>query len=152
MAAPSFSSNGPITVAECEQLAGQLLDPSINPRRKLEIASELRDSAESNRDFKFYDSYLAIFVPALLTILADEKTISFVKDNPDQRYRHTLLSFLQRLPHNEPFRQHEVMVMDLMVKLLKVENEENALLCLKVMIDGFRSHKVCSRPVNVNQG
>lgn len=32
--------------------------------------------------------------------------------------------------------------MELMIKLLKVENEENALLCIKVMIDGFRNHKV----------
>ncbi len=28
------------------------------------------------------------------------------------------------------------------LKLLKVENEENALHCIKIIIDGFRSHKV----------
>lgn len=33
--------------------------------------------------------------------------------------------------------------MELMVKLMKVENEENALICIKIMIDGFRAHKVC---------
>jgi transformation/transcription domain-associated protein len=32
--------------------------------------------------------------------------------------------------------------MTLMVKLIKAENEENALICIKVMIDGFRAHKV----------
>ena len=142
MPALSFSSNGPMTVADCEHLASQLLDAAVQPRRKLEIASELRDSAESNRDFAFYDKYLSVFIPALLTILGDEKAISFNKDNADQRFRHTLLAFLQRLPHNEPFRQHEAPVMDGMVKLLRLENEENALLCIKVMIDGFRSHKV----------
>ena len=142
MPAPSFSSNGPMTTADCEHLAGQLLDGGVSARRKLEIASELRDSAESNREFAFYDKYLAIFIPTLITILSDEKTISFMKDSADQRYRHTLLSFLQRLPHTEPFRQHEIAIMELMVKLLRIENEENALLCLKVMIDGFRSHKV----------
>ena len=143
MPAPSYSSNGPMTAADCEILAGQLLDPGLAIRRKLEIAAELRDSAESTRDFASYEKYLFIFVPALLHILGDEKTVSFVKDHADQRYRHTLLSFLQRLPHNDPFRQHEANVMDLMVRLLRVENEENALLCIKVMIDGFRSHKVC---------
>lgn len=59
-----------------------------------------------------------------------------------QRVRNTLLSYLQRLPHSEPFRQHENAVMELMIKLMKVENEENALLCIKIMIDGFRNHKV----------
>ena len=144
MPAPSFSSSGPMTAADCEHLAAQLLDPLVSPRRKLDIASDLRDSAENNRDFIFYDKYLSIFVPAVLTILGDERTVSFVKDSPDQRYRHTLFTFLQRLPHNEPFRQYEAPIMEAMIKLLRVENEENALPCLKVMIDGFRNHKVCS--------
>lgn len=59
-----------------------------------------------------------------------------------QRYRHTLLSFLHRLPHTEPFKAYEGTVMDLMIKLMKSENEENALICIKIMIDGFRAHRV----------
>ena len=142
MPAPSFASSGPMTIADCESSAAILLDPTIAMRRKLEVASDLRDSAESNKEFNFYDKYLAIFIPALVTLLGDEKAITFLTDTTDQRFRHTLLSYLQRLPHTEPFRQHEPTVMELMVKLIKVENEENALLCIKVMIDGFRSHKV----------
>jgi transformation/transcription domain-associated protein len=53
-----------------------------------------------------------------------------------------LLNFLQRLPRNELFRPYEAQVMELMIKLLKIENEENALVCIKVLIDGFRAHKV----------
>ena len=48
------------------------------------LASELRDSAESNKDFAFYDKYLAVFIPALMTILGDEKSVTFVKDNQEQ--------------------------------------------------------------------
>nr|XP_019007357.1 transformation/transcription domain-associated protein [Kwoniella pini CBS 10737]OCF46138.1 transformation/transcription domain-associated protein [Kwoniella pini CBS 10737] len=146
MPPPSFSTNGPLTVADCEFMVSQLLEPSVNPRRKLEIAFELRDSAEQTRDFGFYEKYLAIFIPALITILGDEKSVTFVKDNLEQRYRHTLLAFLQRLPHNEPFRHHMSAVMDLCVKLLKLENEENALLCIKIMIDGLRSNKEQMEP------
>jgi transformation/transcription domain-associated protein len=36
--------------------------------------------------------------------------------------------------------------MELMIRLMKVENEENALLCIKVMIDGFRNHKEQAEP------
>ncbi|WWD20697.1 hypothetical protein CI109_105173 [Kwoniella shandongensis] len=146
MPPPSFSSNGPMSVSDCEFLAGQLLEPGIATRKKLEIAFELRDSAETNRDFGFYEKYLSIFVPALITILGDEKSITFVKDNAEQRFRHTLLAFLQRLPHTEPFRHHMSSVMDLCVKLLKMENEENALLCIKIMIDGLRSNKEQMEP------
>jgi len=35
--------------------------------------------------------------------------------------------------------------MELMIKLMKVENEENALLCIKILIDGFRNHKVSEK-------
>jgi transformation/transcription domain-associated protein len=38
--------------------------------------------------------------------------------------------------------------MGLMVKLIKAENEENALICIKIMIDGFRAHKVSSRALS----
>lgn len=135
-----------MTVAECESLAAQLVDTNTPMRRRMEIASELRDSSESNREYAFYDKYLAVFIPALVQILGEEKNIVFQKDNPEQRFRHTLLAYLQRLPHSEPFRQYESKVLELMVKLLKVENEDNALLCIKVMIDGFRSHKDQAEP------
>jgi len=46
------------------------------------------------------------------------------------------------LPHTDPFKPFEAGVMGLMVKLIKAENEENALICIKIMIDGFRAHKV----------
>lgn len=59
-----------------------------------------------------------------------------------QRLRNSLLSFIQRLPKTEPFKIHEVSVMELSVKLLRAENEENALVCIKIMIDAFRNHRV----------
>ncbi|KAL1410016.1 transcription-associated protein 1 [Vanrija albida] len=145
-AATGITTTGPSTLAECEALAAQLSDTNTPMRRRMEIASELRDSAESNRDYVFYDKYLGVFIPALVAILGEEKNIVFVKDNSEQRFRHTLLAYLQRLPHSEPFRQYETKVMELMVKLLKVENEDNALLCIKIMIDGFRSHKDQAEP------
>jgi transformation/transcription domain-associated protein len=83
MPPPSYNSSGPVTPADCELLASQLVDPATSARRKLDIANELRDSAENNRDFAFYDKYLGALIPALITVLGDEKTISFMKDNLD---------------------------------------------------------------------
>nr|XP_018259603.1 transformation/transcription domain-associated protein [Kwoniella dejecticola CBS 10117]OBR81761.1 transformation/transcription domain-associated protein [Kwoniella dejecticola CBS 10117] len=143
---PYSTGNGPSTVADCEYMVSQLLEPGLNPRRKLELAFELRDTAEQTREFSFYEKYLAIFIPALITILGDEKSVTFVKENSEQRLRHTLIAFLQRLPHNEPLRHHLNSIMDLCVKLLKIENEENALLCIKIMIDGLRSNKEQMEP------
>jgi hypothetical protein len=52
------------------------------------------------------------------------------------------LTFIQRLPKNEVFKAHGAAVMELSVKLLRAENEENALLCIKIMIDAFRNQRV----------
>jgi transformation/transcription domain-associated protein len=41
--------------------------------------------------------------------------------------------------------------MELMIKLMKSENEENALVCIKIMIDGFRAHKVSCSPRSPEQ-
>lgn len=142
MPAMSFTSNGPVTVADCEHLAAQLLDTSLAPRKRLDAANELRDSAESNRDYAFYDKYLGIFIPVVIQILGDEKTVSFVKESTDYRIRHSLLVFIQRLTHSEPYKQHATTIMDLTIKLLKMENEENALLCIKIVIDAVRNYKV----------
>lgn len=94
-------SNGPQTVLDCETFAAQLLDPSVRksssagieqimhtdkiaPRRKQELAVELRDSAENSKDFAYYAKYLEVLIPAVVTLLGEEKTISFLKDNADQ--------------------------------------------------------------------
>jgi transformation/transcription domain-associated protein len=84
MPPPSFSGTGPTSVADCEALAAQLLDPNVPTRRKTDIASELRDSAEGNKDTSFYEKYLGVLMPAVMTVLADERTIHFIKDSPDQ--------------------------------------------------------------------
>ena len=49
----------------------------------MDVASELRDTAESQRDFAFYTSYLSVFIPALQTILGEEKTIAFGRESFD---------------------------------------------------------------------
>lgn len=137
-------------------------------RRRFEIANELRDSAEINKDFAFYTKYLEALIPAVVSILSEEKSIVFFRDTIDnvsspkalcsfgkgalprsipvltyQRFRLTLLNFLARLPKTEPFRQHEAAVMEMAAKLLRLDNEDNALVCIKIMIDAFRNHRVC---------
>lgn len=53
-------------------------------RRRQEVAVELRDSAENNKDYAFYAKYLEILMPVVLGILGEEKTIAFQKESPDQ--------------------------------------------------------------------
>jgi transformation/transcription domain-associated protein len=49
----------------------------------------------------------------------------------------------------EPFEQYTIQVLDLLMSLVKVENEENAILCLKTIMDIMRNQvKILSLPEN----
>ena len=54
-----------------------------------------------------------------------------------QRLRNVILEILHRLPinHAEPIQPYAVEIMDLLMGLIRVENEDNATLCLKVAMD-----------------
>lgn len=60
-----------------------------------------------------------------------------------QRLRNLLIQILHRLPHVEPLRPHAASLMSLLLTLLRTENEDNAVLCMKVIID---LHRTYSRP------
>ena len=60
-----------------------------------------------------------------------------------QKLRNLLIQILHRLPHVEPLRQHASSLMSLLLQLLRVESEDNAVLCMKVIID---LHRTYSRP------
>lgn len=133
---------GPITKDECEFWLSKLQDTSMDLNKRATIASELRDNADATRDPAAFAVFLNTLIPPITAMLLDKgPPVTFHKETPEQRFRNTLLAFLQRLPRTEPLKPHESTLMSTALSLLKVENEENALLCIKIIIDGFRSHK-----------
>lgn len=56
-----------------------------------------------------------------------------------QRLRNLIFQILHRIPHVEVLRPHTDSLMKLLLVLLRTENEENAILCLKIIIDLHRS-------------
>lgn len=138
----SMSGGGPNTQQECEAWLSRLKDTNLEIARRIQLALELRDSADSTRDQAHYSTYLTVLVPGVTKLLLEGSPgVTFVRESSEQRFRSALLAFLQRLPHNDTLKSHENALMSTALALLKVENEENALLCIKIIIDGFRSHK-----------
>lgn len=64
-------------------------------------------------------------------------------ENLKQKFRKLLIEVLLRLPHAEPLRQYTPSLISLLLHLLRTENEENAVLCMKTIID---LHRTYSRP------
>ena len=55
--------------------------------------------------------------------------------------RHLLLETLHRLGHHDPLRLHAPALTTMLLKLMETENEENAILAVKIIIDLHRSYK-----------
>ncbi|KAK9238263.1 hypothetical protein V1525DRAFT_117414 [Lipomyces kononenkoae] len=120
--------------------AQRLSDASADAKTKLPIATELRDSLETFQQPQEYPKFLSKVMPVLISIL-ESLPPSFLTVSPEQKLRNCLLEVIHRLQMNEPFRQYAVQVMQLLMSLLRIENEENGVLCMKIITGLHRTYK-----------
>ncbi|KAG0235555.1 hypothetical protein B0O80DRAFT_498171 [Mortierella sp. GBAus27b] len=127
------------TVVTCEVYATRLSDPGLELSLKVKIATELRDSVEIFQSVE-YARFLSILMPVFTDILMNGQPV-FVSHALEQKLRGTILEIVHRFPHNDSFRQYAPDLLKLLMHLLRVENEDNAVICLKTIIDLHRSYK-----------
>lgn len=124
---------------DVEQLAAKLSDKSSNPKAKLATAFELKELVDLFQNLD-YALFLKHVVPAFVALL-DSTPCSFTADAPEQRLRHILLETTHRLPQQEVLKPYADSLMTAMLNVLRDDNEDNAVLALKVIIDLHRSFK-----------
>jgi transformation/transcription domain-associated protein len=107
---------------------------------QLAIATDLRESVDQFRDVD-YARYLSLLLPAFTKILRESPPVFDPAEQDQQKLRHMLLEIIQRLPHNESLRSWADGIMSLMLWLLRVENEDNGVVCIKIIIDHNRTFK-----------
>ncbi|GAO18530.1 hypothetical protein UVI_02054720 [Ustilaginoidea virens] len=117
----------------------------IDARLKLEAATALRDSLDHYTGGHYYTPFLKRLMPIFINILRGP--CIFQSSSPDQKLRHCILEILHRMPtapsSPEPFEPYAEEVVDLLLQLVRTDNEENAILCVKVASDVMRhQHKV----------
>ncbi|KAF9581361.1 hypothetical protein BGW38_001654, partial [Lunasporangiospora selenospora] len=128
-----------VQAVNCEVFATRLSDPALDVKLKVKIASELRDSVEIFQSVE-YARFLSILMPVFTDILQNGLPV-FASNAPEQKLRSTILEILHRFPHNDAFRAYAPDLLKLLMHLLQVENEDNAVTCLKTIIDLHRSYK-----------
>ncbi|KAH9209380.1 hypothetical protein DL95DRAFT_526909 [Leptodontidium sp. 2 PMI_412] len=116
----------------------RLSDPSTDVKLKVEAAGQLRDSLEHYISGNIYSPFLKKLVPIFITILNGPPV--FISTSSEQKLRNCILEILHRLPTNppEPFEPYAEEVVDLLMNLVRVDNEENASLCVKTIMDIMR--------------
>lgn len=120
----------------------KLQDGSLDTRSKGVLLTELRDSIETWCQMPTYILFLQKLIPVFLEILSGAPV--FTSNSPEQILRQRTLEILHRLPLNladaSTMQPHAEKVVDKCLDLVKIENEDNAILCLKIVLDFCRHH------------
>ncbi|KAJ2606540.1 transcription-associated protein 1 [Coemansia sp. RSA 1722] len=128
-----------MAITNFEVYATRLRDERLDIKLKQTIAHELCDSLEFFQ-LQDYTRFVAILWPVIRDLLLKTPPV-FVSSVPEQKLRSTLLEIIQRIPHSEVFRPVVLEVVTTLLKLVKVENEENAVVCLKIIYELHRMYR-----------
>ncbi|EHY54471.1 transcription-associated protein 1 [Exophiala dermatitidis] len=115
--------------------AARLSDPKIDTRTKSNIATELRDSTENLCSVSAtYTKFLTKLWPVFKKIL--EGKPDFNPASFEHVLRNQILEILHRLQHGSAeFEPYALDIVETLMELVRVENEDNAVLCLKTIMD-----------------
>ncbi|KAK3667314.1 transcription-associated protein 1 [Elasticomyces elasticus] len=119
----------------------KLQDASTDTKTKGGLLTELRDNIDSWCQGGNYSPFLAKFVPIFVGILNGPPV--FTSTSPEQRLRQCALEIIHRLPlgsgeNNSTAEPYAERIVETCLGLVKVENEDNAVLCLKIVMDFCR--------------
>ncbi|KOS19655.1 Transcription-associated protein 1 [Escovopsis weberi] len=132
-----------------DDFAKRLGAAELDTRSKVEAATSLRDSLDAYTSGPTYTLFLKRLMPISIAILRGPCT--FHSNSPEQKLRNCILEVLHRLPtapSPEPFEPYAKEVVDLLMQLVRTDNEDNATLCVKIISDLMRhQHKVLAGKV-----
>lgn len=92
-----------------------------------------------------YPAFLDHLMKIFLKILQDGEP-HFISEYNIQQVRKLILEMIHRLPTNEYLRPYVKQILSLMLKLLETENEENILVCLRIIIELHKQYRPTFNP------
>jgi len=108
------------------------------------LATEVRDSIEivhTSEYLNFLKSYFRVFSTLLTQITKPQTT-----DNVEHKLRNVVIEILNRLPHSEVLRPFVHDLLKLSMHVLACDNEENGLICLRIIFDLHKNFRPALEP------
>ncbi|OWB72805.1 hypothetical protein B5S31_g2527 [[Candida] boidinii] len=127
-------------ITHMDTIAEKLQDNSLDLRTKHSFFSELCDTLETYNNGKEHEYFLKKFMPIFLKQL-ELVPISFTSNSQEHKLRNLILNIIHRLPTNESFQDYTDETLSFLIKLIKEENEENGIQCLKIITSLHKSYK-----------
>ncbi|XP_058465654.1 transcription-associated protein 1 isoform X1 [Malaya genurostris] len=120
-------------------------DPSAKDEIKLKAAQELSEHFELITQCSSYPSFLEHSMRIFLKILQDAEP-HFISELNLQQVRKLILEMIHRLPTSEFIKPYVKPIIVLTIKLLQTDNEENVLVCLRIIIDMHKQYRPSFHP------
>jgi len=111
-----------------------LADSTTKDESKLKAAQELNDNFDVIIAHPAYQTFLDQAMRIFLKIL-QEGSAHFIAELHIQQVRKLVLEMIQRMPANDLLKPYAKNILSLTFKLLEFENEENVLVCLRIIIE-----------------
>ncbi|SLM34988.1 histone acetylase complex subunit [Lasallia pustulata] len=130
-----------MTERNIDAFAVRLGDPNLELKVKYNLATELRDNVDGFCVGASYAIFLKKLVPVFMKLL--EGPPVFTSTSWEQRLRNCILEIFHRLPMNpaEVLKPYAAGIVDVLMGLVRTENEDNAVLCMKTVMD-LERHQV----------
>lgn len=138
-AASSSANTNKAQIPDLEGIANRLTNEKSDAQTKAAAAQEFKDILDMFHGANFAQ-YARHMLQASMKALASIPC-SFQTDAPEQRTRLTILETLHRLPTLDPAKPIASHLMKMMVEVVRQDNEENAVVAIKVIIDLHRHLK-----------
>ena len=124
-----------------EENGRKLLSPNVGLAEKLAIVVDIRERIEVVHG-KEYASFLHYLFPAFRALLMEELPPQF-RAGPANKIRNGVLEIISRLPpgrSNDPLKPYLQQVLEIVLRTMAADNEENVLVCLRVMFDLHKTY------------
>lgn len=125
---------------QIKNLSERLANDRLDNKTKHSILTELCDNIESFVSSKDYELFLTTVYPVLLKYL-QVISVSFQILSYDHKLRNITLEIIFRLISNNVFKPYAVDLVEQLYIILKTDNEENAILSIKIIADLHRLYK-----------
>ncbi|XP_032685098.1 transformation/transcription domain-associated protein [Odontomachus brunneus] len=122
-----------------------LADPVSKDELKLKAAQELSENFEIIMCSSQYPAFLDHMMKIFLKMLQEGEP-HFISEYNIQQVRKLILEMIHRLPSNEYLRPYVRQILTLISKLLETDNEENVLVCLRIIIELHKQYKPTFNP------
>ncbi|KAL8711708.1 MAG: hypothetical protein Q9220_003879 [cf. Caloplaca sp. 1 TL-2023] len=118
-----------------DAFAAKLSDLQLDLKAKHNVATELRDNIDILCNGPLYPAFLKKLIPVFTKLL--EGPPVFISTSWEQKLRSCILEIFHRLPmsHSDALKPYAPGIADLLMGLVRIENEDNAVLCMKTVMD-----------------